>query len=283
MAHNVEFKVGMFIIVTSVLIASFIGYVAYKKGVFETELAYVLSSKSGDNLTEGMPVVFSGFKIGRVDSLELNPDGLVIVKIKVPQRHTRWLRQGSVFVLEKPLIGAARIIVATADLKSPALPESVVSQIVEVNDINEAIKSVKPILEKIYGITYNIESLTSTLADPGGDMNKILRNAKNASEQIDGILKKVDAMSAKTDERLYGADGVLVQVQTILIELTGKLRKLDPVLENINKISVEATDVTKDMKSLRQDIDSMLDEVNTMLKNIDALIPFKKEPQTKLP
>ena len=283
MPRNIQFKVGLFIIITSVMIVAFIGYVAYKKGVFAKEHTYTLSSKSGENLTEGMPVVFSGFKIGRVDSLELNAAGLVVIKIKVPDQHIRWVRADSVFILEKPLIGSARIYVATANLNAPALSGEAIPQIVEANDINDAVKSIKPILEKISSITHHVETLTSNLADPGGDMAKILSNAKNATQRVDGILQKVDVMASKTDEQIYGSQGALTHVQTILKDLIGKLKKMDPVLDNINRISADTADTTKDMKALRQDIDSMVNDLNTLLKDIDRLIPLKKEAQLKLP
>ena len=283
MPRNIQFKVGLFIIITSLMIVSFIGYVAYKKGVFTKEQAFTLVSKSGENLTEGMPVVFSGFRIGRVDSLELNADGLVVIKIKVPDRHIRWIRAESVFILEKPLIGSARINVATANLSAPPLPVDAVPQIVEANDINDAVKSIKPILEKISSITHHVETLTSNLADPGGDMTKILSQARNATERVDGILKKVDGMAAKTDEQLYGNQGALTHVQTILKDLILKLKKMDPVLDNIHRISEDTADTTKDMKALRQDIDGMVNDINTLLKDIDRLIPLAKETQLKLP
>ena len=283
MPRNIQFKVGLFIIITSLMVVSFIGYVAYKKGVFAKEQAFTLVSKSGENLTEGMPVVFSGFRIGRVDSLELKADGLVFIKINVPDRHIRWIRAESVFILEKPLIGSARINVATANLSAPPLPVDTVPQIVEANDINDAVKSIKPILEKISSITHHVETLTSNLADPGGDMTKILSQARNATERVDGILKKVDGMAAKTDEQLYGNQGVLTQVQTILKDLILKLKKMDPVLDNIHRISDDTADTTKDMKALRQDIDGMVNDINTLLKDIDRLIPLTKETQLKLP
>jgi phospholipid/cholesterol/gamma-HCH transport system substrate-binding protein len=283
MPRNIQFKVGLFIIITSVMIVAFIGYVAYKKGVFAKEHTYTLSSKSGENLTEGMPVVFSGFKIGRVDSLELNAAGLVVIKIKVPDQHIRWVRADSVFILEKPLIGSARIYVATANLSAPALSEEAIPQIVEANDINDAVKSIKPILEKISSITHHVETLTSNLADPGGDMAKILSNAKNATQRVDGILQKVDAMASKTDEQLYGSQGALTHVQTILKDLIVKLKKMDPVLDNIHRISADTADTTKDMKDLRQDIDSMVNDMNALLNDIDRLIPLKKETHLKLP
>jgi phospholipid/cholesterol/gamma-HCH transport system substrate-binding protein len=265
------------------MIISFIGYVAYKKGFFTKEHTYTLSSKSGENLTEGMPVVFSGFKIGRVDSMELNSDGLVIIKIRVPDQHIKWIRAESIFILEKPLIGSARIYIATANLNSPPLPEKVIPRIVEANDINEAIKNVKPFVEKINAIADNIQILTSTLAEPDGDMNKILSNAKDITRQIDGILKKVDTMAVKTDERIYGKEGVLLHITTLLKDMIVKLKKLDPILDNMNKISADTADTTKDMKLLRKDIDSMVNDITGMVNDIDKLIPFKKETQIKLP
>ena len=283
MARNIQFKVGLFIIITSVMILSFIGYVAYKKGFFAKQHTYTLSSKSGENLTEGMPVVFSGFKIGRVDSLELNSDGLVMIKIKVPDQHIKWIRADSIFILEKPLIGSPRIYIATANLNSPPLPETVIPQIVEVNDINDAIKNIKPILEKIGSIADNIETLIANLADPDGDLTKILSNTRNVTLQADGILKKVDAMAAKTDEQFYGSQGVLAHVQTILKDLIVKLKKIDPVLDNVHKISADTADTTRDLKILRQDIDSMVADINNVVNDIDKLIPLKKETQLKLP
>lgn len=283
MPHNIPLKVGLFIVITSLMIISFIGYVAYKKGFFAKEHTYTLSSKSGENLTEGMPVVFSGFKIGRVDSMELNSDGLVIIKIKVPDQHIKWIRAESIFILEKPLIGSARIYIATANLNSPPLPEKVIPRIVEANDINEAIKNVKPFVEKINTIADNIQTLTSTLAEPDGDMNKILSNAKDITRQIDGILKKVDTMAVKTDERIYGKEGVLLHITTLLKDMIVKLKKLDPILDNMNKISADTADTTKDMKLLRKDIDSMVNDITGMVNDIDKLIPFKKETQIKLP
>lgn len=281
--RNIRFKVGLFIIVTSLMIVSFIGYIAYKKGMFENEQTYTLISKSGENLTEGMPVVFSGFRIGRVAALELNPEGLVVIKIKVPDRHLRWIRADSVFILEKPLIGSARIYVATANLSAPSLPKDAVPQIVEANDINEAVKSIKPILEKITSITNHVDILTSNLAEPDGDMAKILSSAKSAAARFDGILQKIDVMAIKADERLYGNQGVLTHVQTILQDLIVKLKKMAPVLDNIHRISADTADTTKDMKTLRRNIDGMVHDIDALLKDIDRLIPWKKETQVKLP
>ena len=167
MTQKIEFKVGLFITITSLLIMASIGYVAYKKGVFSKVYTYTLSSKTGENLTEGMPVVFWGFNIGRVSSMELTDKG-VLIQIKIPERHNRVIRANSKFVLDKPLLGSSRIIVTTDNLNDPPLSTKVFPEITVSNDINELIKRIQPIAEKLDRIGASVATLTANLADPTG-------------------------------------------------------------------------------------------------------------------
>jgi phospholipid/cholesterol/gamma-HCH transport system substrate-binding protein len=283
MPRNVQFKVGLFIVATTLLIASSLGYVAYKKGFFSKEHIFSLSSKSGENLTEGMPVVFSGFKIGRVHTIELNSEGIVMIQIKVPDRHVKWIRTDSVFVLEKPLIGSARINVTTANLNAAPLSDKIVPRVIEANDINETLQNIRPIIEKINKITDNVDRITSDFSNPRGDLSRILSNARDITQQAGAILKKVDAMAAKTDQGIYGPDGLLPAVRTILVDLIVKLRKLDPAFAHVTKITGEAAESTQDLKILRREIDETVDAINGLVHDIDSLIPLKKEDRIKLP
>ena len=283
MPHKIQFKVGLFIIITTLLIISSLCYVAYKKGFFAKEHAFTLSSKSGENLTEGMPVVFSGFKIGRVYSLELNSDGVVMIKIKVPDRHVKWIRSDSIFILEKPLIGSARINISTANLNATPLTNKIIPQVIEANDINETVKNIRPIVEKVNKIADNVERITANLSDPRGDLNKILNNARDITQQAGSILKKVDMMASKTDENIFNQDGLLPSLRIILKDLIVKLKKLDPAFDNVTKISADAADSTRDLKILRNDLDETVNAINGLVNDIDKLIPLKKEPQIKLP
>ncbi len=144
-----EFKVGLFIVSTTIIILAALLYLAYEKGFFAKVYTFTLSSKSGDGLTEGMPVVFSGFNIGKVNALELSDKGIVLIKIKIAQRHVKWIKDDSSFILYRPLIGAARIEVVTNNLNSPPLTDDKIVVVESVNDINDAIQKVQPLLEKI--------------------------------------------------------------------------------------------------------------------------------------
>ena len=305
-----EFKVGLFIISTTIIILAALLYLANEKGVFAKVYTFTLSSKSGDGFTEGMPVVFSGFNIGKVSMLELNDKGIVLIKIKIPQRHVKWIKTDSAFILYRPLIGAARIVVMTNNLNSPPLPEDKIVVVETVNDINDAIKKVQPLLEKVMQIAENLERLSNNLANPQGELSRILGNAQKitatlstkksilemviadeesvkslheALKKIKDIVTKIDKMADKTDEQLYGKEGTLPNINKILKDIAGKLQKLDATVDNLNKISKDTSEGVKDFRMLRSDIDDTVNAIDDVVKKLDNLISSKKDPEFKLP
>ena len=305
-----EFKVGLFIISTTIIVLAALLYLANEKGFFAKVYTFTLSSKSGDGFTEGMPVVFSGFNIGKVSTLELNDKGIVLIKIKISQRHIKWIKTDSAFILYRPLIGAARIVVMTNNLNSPPLPEDKIIVVETVNDINDAIKKAQPLLEKVMQIAENLERLSNNLADPQGELSRILGNAQKitttlsakksllemaiadeesiksvheALKRIKDIVTKLDTMADKTDQQLYGKDGTLPNINTILKDIAGKLQRLDATVDNLNKISKDTSDGLKDFRMLRSDIDDAVNTIDDVVKKLDNLISSKKDPEFKLP
>lgn len=305
-----DLKVGLFIVCTTIIILAALLYLAHEKGFFAKVYTFTLSSKSGDGLTEGMPVVFSGFDIGKVSALELNDKGVVLIKIKISERHVKWIKSDSAFILYRPLIGAARIVVTTNNLNSPPLPEDKIVVMETVNDINDAINKVQPLLEKITQIAENLERLSNNLSDPKGDLNRILSNAQTitktlsskksflemavadeesvksiyeALKKVKDIVNKIDVMADKTDLQLYGSEGTLPNINVILRDIARKLQKLDKTIDNINKISTDTSEGMKDFRMLRSDIDDTVNAIDDVATKLDDLLSARKEPEFKLP
>ncbi len=282
MTKKTAFKVGLFVIITSVLIIASGIYLAYSKGFFTREYIFTLSSKSGEDLTEGMPVLFSGFKIGRVESLELDDQGFLLIRIKIPERHVKWIRSNSTFSLYKPLIGSSRLIVTTPNLTSPELSPKTIPEIVIINDINETIKKVQPTLVKLDSVVTNIEKITTTLANKGSLIEMATGDSESA-KSVNESLKKVRDILVKTDEQVYGDNGALPLIRKILKDVIVKLEKLNTALDNVVKISADTADSTKDLKLLRAEIDAAVNSIGKLVKDLDRIIPSKKEPEIKLP
>jgi phospholipid/cholesterol/gamma-HCH transport system substrate-binding protein len=289
MPKKVELKVGLFVVITTLLILTSVLYIAYSKGFFSKEYGFTFSSKSGEDLTEGMPVYFSGFKIGRIEKLELSDQGVVLVKIKIPDQHVKWIKSSSIFSINKPLIGSSKLIVTTPNLNSPTLSPQNIPEIVRIDNIDETIKRVQPTLEKVDKVVSNIERITANLAKKNSIVEMVVgdqesaRSIRESIKTTNDILVKVDTLLAKTDDQVYGSDGVLLLVRKILKDFILKLEKMNTALDNVTKISSDAADSTKDLKLLRAEIDSTVNAIGDLVNEIDKKIPLKKEPEIKLP
>jgi len=316
MALKTEFKVGLFIAVTTLLILASIGYVAYKKDVFSKVYTYTLSSATGENIAEGTPVVFWGFNIGHVTSMELTENG-VMVRIKIAERYNNVIRAGSRFVLEKPLFGSSRIIVYTDDLKGPTLPVTAIPRITVSDDIAELITRIQTIAEKMDKMAGNVTAISENISNPQGDINRILKNAekvtsllaekesigemllgdkesiksiretignmKEITDRTDGVIKKIDSLTAKADEQINGSEGVLTLVRNALKDLTLKLAKIEVTLDNINHVSDETVAATKDLMALRNEVDEMVMSIRNLVDDLDRIVPFKEKKEISLP
>lgn len=277
-------KVGLFVSITTALIIGVIALGAYKKGFFEMEESFTLASKTGDGIKEGMPVIFSGFNIGRVVSSDLDEKGVVLVKITVLKKHTKWIHADSRFTLEKPLFAAPRIVIATDNMQSPLLSSKQIPVLTEVSDINELIKKGQPILDQAKKIVEHVETVTKNMADPQGDVNKILNNTQKLTRKLNDIMIKIDSIAGKTDEQLYGNDGAMLLIRGILKDILLKLRKLSTTVDNINNISTNASDSTKDLKYLRGELDNTVNSISELVGKLDKVISsFKKDPEFELP
>jgi phospholipid/cholesterol/gamma-HCH transport system substrate-binding protein len=289
MTKRVELKVGVFVVVTALMILSSVLYIAYNKGFFSKEHTFTLSSSSGEELTEGMPVYFSGFNIGRIEKLELSDQGMVLATIRIPHKHVKWIRSSSIFSINKPLFGSSKLIVTTPNLNSPPLSPQNRPEVVRIDNIDEAIKRIRPTLEKVDKVVSNIEAITANLAKKDSIIDMVVGDPESTQSIRESIIKakdilaRVDTMLSKTDEQIYGSDGVLLLVRKILKDFLFKLEKVNTTLDNINKISSDAAASTKDLQSLRVEIDSTIIAIGTLVKEIDKKIPFKKEPEIKLP
>lgn len=298
-----EFKVGLFVLLTTLLIVFSVCYIAYKKGVFETEHTYTLYSTSGEGLTEGMPVLFSGFKIGKVTKLELNDKGIVIIRINILDRHTKWIRQNSQFAMVRPVIGTARINIYTNDLSAPPLSTDSQSEVLIVDDINELINKAQPIVVKLDQTVANIEQITANLASQNDNINKIIVNTEKVSanfankksvaelvlgeeESVRSIhesIRHLESILKHTDEQVYNPEGTLPLVNNILKDILLKLDKLNTTVDNINQISTNTSESTKDLKVLRSEIDSTVTAVKNLSRKIDGLLSSGKPKEIKLP
>ena len=275
-------SVGFFVFLTAVLLIVGLGYVISQKGIFEKKNHFNLVAKSGADLIEGMPVLYSGFEIGMVTKLQLTKEGRVEVQIEIPNQQLRWIRESSIFNLNKPLIGSAAIVVKSPNLEDAQLSVQVERELVTIDGINELIGKVQPVLDDLQGILSNVNKLT----DAKADLAKILKHVERitykvsqteAVNKLDLIMDNINTMIAKADRGILGDDNSsLSKVNAMLDDIAMKLKKLDTTVDAVNQSSGKIDGITKDIKFSMKKTDEILNGVS-------GIIGSKPEGEVTLP
>jgi len=307
--NTLHFKVGLFAAASLLLVGIFMVYLLHARGFFDKTFHLQLAAASADGVAPGVPVVFSGIEIGRVTTLGLNENGGIIIHAEFLDRNARWLKENSSFILDKPIVGGAKIRVDSPDLQAPALPDNA-TMLLLTSDIS---KEIPALVERIKAILANVEHLTRK----DGEINATLANVKTVTGRMTGeygvlegvlgspekaravtdsldktraLITRLDAMTAKTDQWLFARDGIaeqtkasLAQVRLMLNDAQSSLKKADAVMANTVEISANIKDGTQDIAQLRTEIDDAVRKANDLINEINRKWPFAREPEVKLP
>jgi len=303
---NLEFKAAILLAFLVVMIFSAIGYLMYARGAFESTQDLVLLADDAEGVTVGMDLTFSGFPIGRVSRIELGKDGKARMIVAVAEKDAHWLRSSSVFAMEKPIVGSAKLRAFTGLPEDPPL-EAGAERVLLVGDVAAEIPllvaSAKQLIENLnslsdaqsalYATLANVQALTDKLNGPNGALGALLGNEKDAQKMVatidraNSVLTRVDGLLAKTDAQVFGKDGnsqaTIVQLNAMLGEARQSLKKLDSVLTDAQAVAGNARSATADLDTLRGDVDKSVRKVEQLVNELNRKWPFARDTELKLP
>lgn len=306
---HLELKARLLLLFMLALVCASVLYVMVARGVFEPTQKLVLVAEDSEGVVVGMDLTFSGFPIGRVQRIELAPDGKARILVDVVKKDAHWLRTTSVFTLVKGLVGGANIRAYTGLLNDPLLPDGAERTVLAGDsgaEIPRVISAAKDLIENLNALTGssgvvsktlgNVKDLTERLNGPGGAMTVLTGNADQGKalaltlERTNTLLARLDTLAGKTDTQVFGAQGVLPETRATVVQLNGlltdaraSLQKVDGVLKDVQAISGNAKDATADLGALRAEVDANLRKVDRLLNDVNRKWPFAKDTEIKLP
>jgi phospholipid/cholesterol/gamma-HCH transport system substrate-binding protein len=299
---NVEFKAVLLLVLMTTLIAGFLLYIMYARGVFESTQRLVLVSDNSEGVIVGMDMTFSGFPIGRVQRVELAPDGKVRILIDVPTKDAKWLRTSSIFTMERGLVGDTRIRAFSGVLSDPPLPPNAERSVLRGDtnaEIPRLVATARALLENLETMTNSDSSINAGLANlktATGRLNGrygLLGGALGSDEEAKkaiAALDRVNALLAKADQRVFGKQGLMDDAQTTVAQLNKVLGDARTTLKNVDAVLAEAQAVganarvaTDDLGSLRAEVEVSLRKVTTLVDEVNRKWPFARNNEIKLP
>jgi len=305
--RNAEAKAMGLLVLLVALVLGAILYLMYARGAFEPTQRLVLTADDSEGVAVGMDVTFAGFPIGRVQRIELAQDGKARILVDVPTKEAHWLRNSSIFTLEKSLVGGAKLRAFTGIPTDPPLPPDAERGLLVGDmaaEIPRLLQSAKDLLANLAALTAeesalgtslrNVQGVTEKLNGPGGALGVLAGEDQKARELLrnaNSLVIKADSLVGNADKRVFGDKGLAADAQAAVQQLNAlladarvSLKKLDAVLVEAQAVGANTRAATDDLASLRAEVDANLRKIEQMINELNRKWPFKtKEAEIRLP
>ena len=305
---NLEARAVLLLGLFVMLVGGTVLYLLYARGAFETTQRLVLLADDSEGVRVGMDLTFSGFPIGRVNRVELAPDGNARILVDVPRKDAHWLRQSSVFTLVRSLVGGASLKAYSGVLADPPLPAGAERKVLVGDagaELPRLVASARELIQNLMqlsssesalaGTLGTLRSLTERLQGPRGAAGVLLGNEADAQQisvalaRANTLLSRLDGMAAKADAQVLGDNGVvpearamIVQLNAMLVDARGTLTKVDAVLAEAQAVAGHAREATTDLGALRGEVDATVRKVEQLVDEVNRKWPFARDAELRL-
>lgn len=303
------FKTTLLMGLVALMIGASVVYLMFARGVFERTQQVVLLSDDSEGVVVGMDMTFSGFPIGRVSRIELARDGNARIVVDVPRKDARWLRESSVFTLERSLVGGTRIRAYSGMLDDAPLPDGAERRVLRGDasaEIPRLVNTMRDLLLNLQAMTAadsplnaslrDVKGLTGRLGGPQGALGVLLGNETDARKIIttldrtNALLARLDGLTGKADAQIFGAQGLMpevratvAQLNALLADARGSLTKVDAVLREAQGIASNTREATADLSALRADVEASLRKVDQLINEVNRKWPLARDTEIRLP
>ncbi len=268
--RNLRIRLGIFVVVTLVLLAGLVLLFGSLPPLFRRANTYTVLFDDAPGISQGSPVRRSGVRIGEVTDVQLDDDsGQVRVKITVESKHT-------IHYSEKPtlVIGVlgndASIDFIPIVVKPPELPdrrivppgeEIVGARQITINTLltrasdvvpttQEALNDMRRSLKRIEDMTPLIEETLKEYRDLAKDTRRALPDARESVKEI-GALSKRAREAIPGLERTSDDIGATARAWTQLTErlnlfVAGNQDMVKTILENLNVLTTRLGNLVSD-------------------------------------
>ena len=313
---HLQAKATGLLVLLAVLVAAAIGYLLYARGAFEPTQRLVLVADDAEGVTVGMDLTFSGFPIGRVQHIELSPEGNARILIDVPKKDAGWLRTSSIFTLVRGVVGNTNLRAYSGQLSDPPLPDNAERKVLagdataeipklmgEARALVQNLTALVALGAALAGSLANLQAATDQLKGPRGALGVLMGNEADAKKLLttldrtnalllraDALAASLDRLAGKTDTQVFGAQGLLPETRATVLQLNAllgdaraTLTRVDGVLAEAQGIASNTRAATTDMGTLRTEVEASLRKVQQLVDEVNRKWPFARDAEVKLP
>lgn len=257
--RHIDSLVGFLTVFALLALGLVVFFLGSKQQWFAQKSYYATNLESAVGVGENMPVLYRGFTVGRVESIELSADDLATVRFYVLEKHKSLVRKGSQIELK-------------------ANPIDLGNQLLLYSGTGEELAegSFVPSTDSPEGRQLAAEGL-SRLPQKDDSVASLIARGNSALDTFNSLLQKLDAaLAGGNDSALGRTVGNLEAASTHASSAAARLdQALLPILEDAQKTLAGVKTLTRAMAnpqgSLMASLDARGPVYNNLKKSVASL------------
>ena len=228
--------------------------IIYRHDSFAATSEIYFDTDSASGLPVGTAVTMSGFRVGQVSAVALQPDFTVRVTLSLRAEYRPGLREDtSAELLKEDLLKPAVIAIDRGKSeRSLVKPQIVFSRPESFADMAGELKSrVAPILD-------DVKQITGTLRQRQEHLGAIMEEAANATRELAHAAKEVNALSAD----------VRRQVSAIGVQSVSAFTEANQTVIRLNGVISQAE---KSVATINRSLPQLVQDANTTLESVQGV------------
>jgi len=263
---NKEFKVGLFVAITLVLL--YFGF-NFLKGIdfFTTTNKYYVIYDNIDELAVSNPVLINGFAVGRVSHINIMPNKQNKVLVELMIDSGVQLGDSTQAILNSDFLGGKSILLSIGKIRKPLEPKDTLIAVVAKGMLDLLSETATPVADNVQ----------TTLRK----FNIILDNLTKNSQQLDTIFLRLQATPILLNRTLATANASVEELtlnfKSVTGNLSGTLTELKPVVTNFKIFSdslkrMELNQTVREAKQTVHKLNAMMDKFGKSNSTINKLM-----------
>ncbi len=294
-SSRLEWKVGLFVLVSLVLAAALIMKFSKSTSVFVKTYEVRMTTSNVGGITPGATVLMAGVPIGRVESIDLDESGtLVSMSVQVESRFR--IHKDARFTIEQAgFLGDQYIAVTPGENEAPILEPGETVHVEEPFNLQEVARSAAGLLRRVdhtaAQLNEAVARIDRTLLSERTltNMAEAVANFRLASARVLNTLQGVDNLVQTNSSPLMTAVSNLVHFSEQLDQVTEELQltlatnrvDVTAAIQNVQKGTDHFSKLLEDLQAgkglagsvlkdeaMRQQFASILNNLNTVSSNL---------------
>lgn len=264
--HRLAKKILIFFACAVALATIFFSATAYKQGYFTRMTTLYFFSDNATGIKRGMAVKILGFNIGEVESIAIEPNAKVRVRIAVQSDYMRFITLDSrARLFKEGLIGESVIEVTPGSQELRPMAHNAVLPFARSHDLSE-------IADELYGeikpVLKGVGQAVAAINNPEGDVQQSLRNVNQTSKNA---LSVTENLASRLPQLLDDTESI---TKTVNDGLPAMIEDSRQSLENIRS----ATDDLKQMTATSaREVPQVLQDGQALVKGGLSIVDGVKD------